>query len=130
MATNIRRIWGFGALGCVMALIAASLLMSGGDDARASSPDAGSFALARVVIDDEYIEACSDGQAVKFPERNPGLVADCAALLASKDHLIGQDGGGFRWGGARDIREWNGITVALVDDGATYRVTSVVVSLF
>ena len=36
-------------------------------------------------------DACSSGGAVADPDNNPGLVADCAALMAARDTLAGTD---------------------------------------
>ena len=123
MLTNMRRVLGLAALGGVMALIAAALLIGGGDGVGASSPDAGSVVLKRVAIPEEYVEQCSNGVVVLFPENNPGLVADCAVLLAAKDAIEGEEGFGLDWSTGRSILDWTAVGVELIEDGATYRVT-------
>ena len=51
---------------------------------------------------------CSAGVAVPEPEANPGLVADCEAVLASRDGLA--RGATLLWGDG-PIDEWEGVTV-------------------
>ena len=53
---------------------------------------------------------CENGIAVENPERNPGLVADCEALLASRDALAGE--GTLNWSDGRPITEWDGVRIA------------------
>ena len=71
----------------------------------------GSDGVARhVPIPAQYTAQCSNGIAVPNPVSNPGLVADCAALLASKDTLEGTTGN-LNWSVDVVISDWNGITV-------------------
>ena len=49
-----------------------------------------------------------------------GLTADCEALLASEDALVG-DGTGLNWDAGTPISEWNGVIV----DGDPMRVTNI-----
>ena len=51
---------------------------------------------------------------------NPGLVADCEALLAARDTLAGS--GTLNWSGNRAIGSWDGVTI----DGSPLRVTKLV----
>ena len=51
--------------------------------------------------------ACDDGAAVPDPENNPGLVADCEALLAARDELAGN--GRLNWSAGRALARWEGI---------------------
>ena len=70
-----------------------------------------------VEIGTEYTAQCSNGIAVHNPQGNPGLVADCAALLQSRDMLAGTTA--LDWSADRIISDWEGITV----DGSPRRVT-------
>ena len=63
---------------------------------------------------------CSSGSAVEDPDANPGLVADCDALLAVEDALKG-DEGFLNWSADVDIEEWIGVEI----DGTTNRITKV-----
>ena len=53
--------------------------------------------------------ACANGVAVEEPEARPGLVADCVALLASRDALRGE--APLDWGGDLAIGRWEGVAV-------------------
>ncbi len=53
--------------------------------------------------------ACANGGAVEDPEARPGLVADCVALLASRDALRGE--ASLDWGGDLAIGRWEGVAV-------------------
>jgi len=55
-------------------------------------------------------ESCEDGIAVPDPERNPGLVQDCEALLEARDILVG-DGPALNWSPERPMVGWTGVTV-------------------
>ena len=59
----------------------------------------------------QLAEQCSNGAAVPNPDRNTGLVADCAALLASKPILEGTTGS-LNWSANRAISDWHGITTS------------------
>ncbi len=63
-------------------------------------------------------QACANGVAVEEPEARPGLVADCVALLASRDALRGE--AALDWGGGLAIGRWEGVAVG----GEPPRVTS------
>ena len=63
---------------------------------------------------------CEQGTAVSSPADNPGLVSDCAILLAVKDTLRGSDR--LNWSADRAITSWEGITVS----GTPGRVTRLV----
>ena len=54
---------------------------------------------------------CSNGVAVPNPEDSAGLVADCAALLASKDTLEGTNAI-LNWSVDVVISDWEGVTIA------------------
>ena len=54
-------------------------------------------------------QACANGVAVEEPEARPGLVADCVALLASRDALRGE--ASLDWGGDLAIGRWEGVAV-------------------
>ena len=53
---------------------------------------------------------CSNGIAVPNPASNPGLVADCAMLLAAKDTLEG-DRGNLNWSADVGISDWEGVGI-------------------
>ncbi len=53
--------------------------------------------------------ACANGVAVEEPETRPGLVADCVALLTSRDVLRGE--ATLDWGGGLAIGRWEGVAV-------------------
>ena len=59
---------------------------------------------------------CATGSAVTDAANNPGLVADCEALLASRDTLAGT--GTLDWSASTPIADWDGVTV----DGTPQRV--------
>ena len=61
------------------------------------------------------LSECSD--AVPSAASNPGLVANCEALLAARDTLAGS--GTLNWSGSTAIAAWDGVTV----DGSPPRVT-------
>ena len=63
-------------------------------------------------------QACANGVAVSDPEANPGLVADCEALLRAKDALRGD--ASLDWGGGLAVADWEGVAVS----GEPPRVTS------
>ena len=51
--------------------------------------------------------ACAGGAAVRFPAGNPGLVADCAALLRAQAALRGADA--LNWSADTPIALWDGV---------------------
>ncbi len=53
---------------------------------------------------------CSNGIAVPQPQSNPGLVADCANLLAALDAFT-NGRSVLNWSANLHIREWDGVTV-------------------
>ena len=61
---------------------------------------------------------CISGGAVPNPQGNPGLVADCTALLAAKDALAGS--ATLNWHVDRVIADWEGIIIG----GSPRRVTA------
>ena len=62
-------------------------------------------------------EACSTRGAVSDAANNPGLVSDCAALLAARDTLAGS--AALDWSADTPIEEWEGVTLG----GTPERVT-------
>ena len=60
---------------------------------------------------------CEKGTAVANPAANPGLVSDCAILLAAKDTLRGTET--LNWSADTAIDDWEGIAVS----GTPRRVT-------
>ena len=74
--------------------------------------------LGDVVVTTEFrIATCENGTAVADPAANPGLVADCEALLAMRDALAGTATLNWRAGAA--MSGWDGVTLA----GTPQRVT-------
>ena len=65
---------------------------------------------------------CENGTVVPNPASNPGLVADCALLLAARDALRGT--AALDWSAGTAIGDWTGITLG----GAPQRVTRVQVT--
>ena len=63
---------------------------------------------------------CTTGVAVPTAASNPGLVADCEALLEARDTLAGS--GPLNWSADTPIASWDGVTV----DGSPLRVTKLV----
>ena len=53
---------------------------------------------------------CDDGVAVPDPENNPGLVADCKALLAARDKLAGNVY--LDWDAEAAISSWEGVSIS------------------
>ena len=66
------------------------------------------------------LSECSD--AVPSAASNPGLVADCEALLAARDTLAGS--GTLNWSGSTAIAAWDDVTLS----DSPLRVTSLVLS--
>ena len=57
------------------------------ETATGTEPDNGGTTMRREIRHSpELLAACSNGVAVPNPEDNPGLVNDCAALLAARTH--------------------------------------------
>lgn len=80
---------------------------------------------------DASIDACDDGYVVPEPEKNPGLVVDCAVLVSIRDALVGTmpsylppDSDSLsiilNWHGGMPIDQWAGVTVS----GSPARVTA------
>ena len=59
------------------------------------------------------LELCQNEVVVENPQANPGLVGDCAALLASKEVLqgSGSDVMALNWSPDVSIADWTGVTV-------------------
>ena len=110
MPKNAIRIATALTLVAAIGVVAVSLLLTGVSDATASNAD---VAAARAIaIPAQYTEQCSNGVAVPNLA-NTGLVADCAALLASRDTLEGTTGS-LNWSADRAISGWDGVTIAAV----------------
>ena len=75
----------------------------------------------------QFTAQCSNGIAVLNPASNPGLVADCAILLAAKDALIGEsdeyDEHRLNWSADIGIHRWRGIDIGKLDDDSAFRIT-------
>ena len=70
--------------------------------------------LAITDDDEEANRTCRDSNAVGR-DPTPGLLADCAALLAARDDLIGDYPEArfeLNWSKATSIHQWHGVTVA------------------
>lgn len=59
----------------------------------------------------ELCEQCFNGVVVPNPNRHPGLVADCATLLAAKPTLEGTRGN-LNWSPRIHIKDWEGVAIA------------------
>ncbi len=70
--------------------------------------------------DQEEAYSCSTGWAIRELGSNPGLVADCEALLASRDALAGT--GHLNWWADIPMTTWAGVTIG----GVPERVTEIV----
>ena len=68
------------------------------------------------------VPPCTNGVTVSNPQDNPGLVADCKALLQARDRLAGS--ATLNWSGDRAITYWDGIIIG----GEPLRVTTMVLS--
>ena len=99
------------ALVAVMAVIAASLLLTGVGGATAFNADGSNTAAHTIAIPAQYTAQCSNGTAVHDPANNVGLVSDCAALLAAKNTLEGTEGY-LNWSADVRISGWRGVTIA------------------
>ena len=53
--------------------------------------------------------SCATDGAVSEPDDNPGLVADCEALLAARDTLAGT--ATLNWSAETPIEEWEGVRI-------------------
>ena len=65
-------------------------------------------------------DTCASMGAVADPANNPGLVSDCAALLAARDTLVGT--ATLDWAAETPIADWDGVTV----NGTPLRVTKLI----
>ena len=113
------------ALVAVMAVMAVSLLLTGVGGATAFNTEGSNTTARAITIPAQYTEQCSNGIAVLYPSHNPGLVSDCASLLAAKDALEGEGEGNRRlsnWSANRSIGSWHGVSIGISEDHATYRV--------
>ena len=73
----------------------------------------------------QFTAQCSNGIAVFDPTNNPGLVADCAILLAARDAIIGDNGDAdaLDWSADIGIHRWLGVRIGRLDVNSPYRVT-------
>ena len=91
--------------------VAIGFLADSPTGATASNAGGSDSAALHMPIPAQYTAQCSNGIAVPNPADNPGLVADCAALLASKETLEGTEGN-LNWLADRAISDWDGIIIA------------------
>ena len=99
------------ALVAVTSVIAVSLLMTGAGGATAFNAGGSDSTARHIPIPAQYTAQCSNGIAVPNPADNPGMVADCAVLLASKETLEGTTGS-LNWSADLAISRWYGINTA------------------
>ena len=59
----------------------------------------------------QFTAQCSDDIPVPNPANSPGLVSDCATLLAIESALEGTDGD-LNWSPSIQIREWDGVAIS------------------
>ena len=118
--TNIVKAIPAVALIALASVIALSFLLTADS---ASAFDTASHNNAPSQPNPQFIAQCSNGIAVHDPANNPGLVADCAILLAAKDTLIGdaEDADRLNWSSDIGIHLWDGVVVRL-DNDSTFRV--------
>ncbi len=92
--------------------IPASLHAPLGDDEieKIGLPFCNDTTAAPTPIADWHTGQCSNGVAVPNPANNPGLVSDCAILLAAKDTLEGTSGN-LEWSADVRISDWYGIVI-------------------
>ena len=76
--------------------------------------------------DDRLTTQCSNGIAVLNPASNPGLVSDCAILLAARDTIIGdaEDADRLNWSADIGIHRWNDVRIGRLNDASEFRVTA------
>ena len=70
-----------------------------------------------ITVTEVVVFDCSSGSAVADAAANPGLVADCEALLKSRDRLAGT--ASLNWSEDTSIAEWDGVRLG----GTPQRVT-------
>ena len=70
---------------------------------------------------------CSNGTAVTDPDNNPGLVSDCAVLLAARDTLAGT--ATLNWAADTPMSEWDGVSYQRIrPEGTPERVTELLLN--
>ena len=62
-------------------------------------------------IANQFTAQCSNGVAAPNPANNPGLVSDCAALLAAKPTIAGASGS-LNWSADIRVSRWDGVFMA------------------
>ena len=109
------------ALIALASVIALSFLLTA-DSANAF--DTASHNNAPPQPNPQFTAQCSNGTAVFDPANNPGLVEDCAILLAAKDTLVGDNGDAdaLDWSADIGIHRWYGVDIGF-DDALKFRVT-------
>ena len=94
------------------ALSAALVLLSDGRTQLTSAAPA----------NEQMLLLCANGTVVPDAANQPGLVADCAALLEARDALRGT--ATLNWSAERTITSWTGVTVGTVSSAEGKRVTA------
>ncbi len=87
-----------------------------------SAAGKGAWSIAAAGTPARPVSPCITGVAVPGAASNPGLVADCEALLAVGNTLAGS--GTLNWSGSVAMGSWDGVTV----DGSPLRVASLALS--
>ena len=95
------------ALTSALALV---LLLTADTRATAITTDAATPAALAIPIPVQHTAQCSNAIAVPDPAANPGLVSDCATLLAARDTLAGEEGN-LNWSADVAISDWDGIGI-------------------
>ena len=107
--------WGRLGLASVFAAVAAVTVVALAVLGRGAPPVA--------AVDQQYVTKCQNGTAVPDHMNNPGLVQDCANLLAAC--AMFNSASNMRdpldWAESKSIYEWEGITTA----GSPARVTKI-----
>ena len=94
------------------AQVSYSVTVTATDPSGATAEVEVTITVTQVVVFD-----CTSGDAVADAAGNPGLVADCEALLKSRDRLAGD--GSLNWSEDTAITEWDGVRLG----GTPQRVT-------
>ena len=91
----------------LLALMFVAAVSLSGCAAEPDAPPAATVQLGQGVP--PLVATCSNGVAVPDPEKNPGLVGDCAILLEAWNTLGGQRR--LSWYPKLPINDWRGVTV-------------------
>ena len=112
------------ALIALASVIALSFLLTA-DSANAFDTDSHNNAPLQPNL--QLTAQCSNGVAVLDPTNNPGLVEDCANLLAAKNTLDSGNVDALNWSADIGIHHWYGVGVGRLDDASKFRVDEIVI---